>query len=104
MNETNTHPNERDPEAIHVWDGTVKDDLKELINIIYTNKMHILFCLEPGCCNIPIILRIIDCPYNIFCPYLFFKKIYQMIIYLKITPNQTYLIDDQPKTICILLV
>lgn len=43
MNETNTHPNERDPEAIHVWDGTVKDDLKELINIIYTNKMHIVF-------------------------------------------------------------
>ena len=25
------------------WDYTVKDDLKELIGIIYTNKMHLLF-------------------------------------------------------------
>jgi len=29
-------------EALYVWDYT-KDDLKELIDIIYINKMHLFF-------------------------------------------------------------
>ena len=38
-----SHQNERDPEVVHVWDYTAEDVLKELIGIIYTNKMHQLF-------------------------------------------------------------
>ena len=43
MNESNTHPNERDPEVVLVWDCIVKDDLKELIGITYTNKIYLFF-------------------------------------------------------------
>ena len=38
-----SHRNDRDPQTVWAWDYTVKDDLKELIGIIYTNKMHLLF-------------------------------------------------------------
>jgi len=38
-----THQNERDLEAVQVWNCTVEDDLKELIGTIYTNNMHLLF-------------------------------------------------------------
>ncbi|KAL5172315.1 hypothetical protein HKD37_16G045094 [Glycine soja] len=38
-----SHQNERDPKVVQVWDYTVEDDLKELIGITYTNKMHLLF-------------------------------------------------------------
>ena len=37
------HRNERDPEAVQEWNGIVENNLKELIGITYTNKMHILF-------------------------------------------------------------
>ena len=30
MNEPNTHPNERDPEAVQVWDCTVEGRLKRI--------------------------------------------------------------------------
>ena len=38
-----SHQNKRDPKAGQIWDCIVKDDLKELIDITYTNKMHLLF-------------------------------------------------------------
>ena len=38
-----SHLNERDLETMHVWDCTIENDLKELIDTTYTNKMHILF-------------------------------------------------------------
>lgn len=36
------HENERDLK-VHIWYFTTKDDLKELISITYTNKVHLLF-------------------------------------------------------------
>ena len=38
-----SHQNERDLEAIQVWDYTIEDDLKELIGTAYTNKMPLFF-------------------------------------------------------------
>ena len=38
-----THQNERDLEAVQVWNCTVEDDLKELIGTTHTNKMHVFF-------------------------------------------------------------
>jgi len=38
-----SHQNERNPKVVHVWDNAVKDDLKELTNTTYTNKMDLLF-------------------------------------------------------------
>ena len=38
-----SHQNEKDPKAVQVWNCTTDDDLKELIDITYTNKIHILF-------------------------------------------------------------
>ena len=38
-----SHWNKRDLEGVQVWDYTIEDDLKKLISITYTNKMHLLF-------------------------------------------------------------
>jgi len=38
-----SYQNERNPETLQVWDYIVKNDLKKLIGITYTNKMHLLF-------------------------------------------------------------
>ena len=38
-----SHRNKKDLEVVQVWDCIVEEDLKELIAITYTNKMHILF-------------------------------------------------------------
>ena len=43
MDEPSPHPKKRDPEAVQVWDCTVKDSLKEFVVRNYTNKMHLLF-------------------------------------------------------------
>lgn len=43
MNESNTRSNEKDLETMHVCDCTVDDDLKEVNDTIYANKLHILF-------------------------------------------------------------
>ena len=38
-----SHRNKMDLETMQVWDYIIKNDLKELIDITYTNKMHLLF-------------------------------------------------------------
>ena len=38
-----SHKNEKDLEIVQVWDCVTENDLKELIGIIYINKMHLLF-------------------------------------------------------------
>ena len=38
-----SYQNERNPETLQVWDYIVKNDLKKLIGLTYTNKMHLLF-------------------------------------------------------------
>lgn len=38
-----SHQNERNPEVVQVRDCTIEDNLKKLISIIYTNKMHQFF-------------------------------------------------------------
>lgn len=38
-----SHQNQMDLETIQIWDCTVEDDLKKLINITYTNKIYLLF-------------------------------------------------------------
>lgn len=44
--QVNTYQNdEKDLDVVQLRDYTVKDDLKELINITYTIKMHLLFCI-----------------------------------------------------------
>ena len=35
--------NKMDPKVVQTWNCTIDDDLKELISITYTNKMHLLF-------------------------------------------------------------
>jgi len=35
--------NEKNSKAVYVWDCAVEDDLNELIDTTYTNKMHLLF-------------------------------------------------------------
>jgi len=36
-----SYQNEKDLEAVYVWDYIVKDNLNELIDTTYTNKMHL---------------------------------------------------------------
>ena len=38
-----SHKYESDTKVIQIWDYIIEDDLKKLIGIAYTNKMHLLF-------------------------------------------------------------
>lgn len=38
-----SHQEERDSEVAHVWYYTIEDNLNELIDTTYTNKMYIFF-------------------------------------------------------------
>ena len=43
MDELTLHHKEKDSEIVQVWDYTIKESLKNLISITYTNKMHLFF-------------------------------------------------------------